>query len=318
MTIGDAAIAKLKLTSSWGRMAHLSLLLLLCGLGVPAIAHATLPSIAQLLPTQIDPVLQKLQGQWQRTTTPELKYPEFKYTETFVFAPGGKLFFLGIGSEVETFAIQYTYTINSVPRPMHLDVTFPGTGDRAQTIFDFTPDGNLRLQLSLGNLGVPRPTTFTDKNPPFQKLSDFPSLRPDLNRAMTQVGMEEMGESEGRRFMALLNQAQIAYHLENGRFADLPVQFGINTPLETTHYRYQIERSGDASERIKLVGRAKRSGLKSFSAAVFSIKLDNRWDILLARVCETFRPSLFAPAMPKLTGTPETWSIQCPPGSSPV
>ncbi|UBF25315.1 hypothetical protein K9N68_27490 [Kovacikia minuta CCNUW1] len=74
-------------------------------------------------------------------------------------------------------ACQFQYRINAIPQPMQLDIT--ADGKTAQTVFEFTPGGDLRLQVQGIEPGKPRPTMLGDTATELQKISDDPALPPN-------------------------------------------------------------------------------------------------------------------------------------------
>jgi hypothetical protein len=65
------------------------------------------------------PIAQKLLGKWQS------KDPSSDVALTFVFSPDGKLYILSPNSQ-KPMAVEFKYSINPTPQPMHLDITDPG------------------------------------------------------------------------------------------------------------------------------------------------------------------------------------------------
>jgi hypothetical protein len=116
-----------------------------------------------------NPIAQKLLGQWQA------KDAQTPVTLAFIFSPEGKLFIFSPNSK-STVGVEFKYSINPTPQPMHLDITIPGKKEPVLTIFEFTADGQLRLQLDNTNPGKPRPTAFSKTPVLFTKVSDIPKL----------------------------------------------------------------------------------------------------------------------------------------------
>jgi hypothetical protein len=116
-----------------------------------------------------NPISQKLLGQW------EAKDSETPITLAFIFSPEGKLFIFAPNSQA-TVAVEFQYRINPTPQPMHLDITIPGKKEPVLTIFEFTADGRLRLQLDNTDPGKPRPVAFSKTPALFTKVSDATKL----------------------------------------------------------------------------------------------------------------------------------------------
>ena len=124
----------------------------------------------------INSITKKLLGTWE-TKNPQ--NPSSSATLKFIFAPTGKLSIV-MSPEASGKPIVYetSYEINSKPKPMHLDVTLP-ENKKVQTIFEFTDDDKLKVELYESNPGKSRPTTFPDKTPLFEKISNSTSLPKD-------------------------------------------------------------------------------------------------------------------------------------------
>jgi uncharacterized protein (TIGR03067 family) len=116
-----------------------------------------------------NPISQKLLGQWQS------KDPASNMVLTFVFLPDGKLYILSPSSQ-KPMAVEFKYSINPTPQPMHLDVTVSKDQKKALTIFEFTDIGQLRVQLDNTDPGKPRPTAFSETATLFTKVSDNTKL----------------------------------------------------------------------------------------------------------------------------------------------
>lgn len=150
-------------------------LALLSGLSLRAFAQTPAPSTpAQTTPnTPASPVAERLYGQWLA------KDPEGQPLLMFVFTPQGKLYIMPPPNPNEpSRAIEMGYKIDSTPKPMHLDVQLDTT-QTVLTVFDFTGEGKMRLQLEGTNPGQPRPTELKQTATNFEKISDAPTLPPN-------------------------------------------------------------------------------------------------------------------------------------------
>ncbi|BAY21828.1 hypothetical protein NIES2100_15860 [Calothrix sp. NIES-2100] len=114
-------------------------------------------------------IAQQLIGQWQS------KDPSSELVLTFVFSPDGKLYILSPNSQ-KPMAVEFRYSIDPTPKPMHLDVIISKDQKKALTIFELTADGQLRLQLDNTDPGQPRPTAFSGTATLFTKVSDNPKV----------------------------------------------------------------------------------------------------------------------------------------------
>jgi hypothetical protein len=168
---GKFSIASKMLTSSVF-IALLTTLNTTAALSQPATPPPATPSptpSTQEQPTKA--IAEKLVGQW------ETKDPGVPVTLTFIFSPEGKLFIYSPNSP-EAVAVEFTYRIDTAPqpKPIHLDISIPGRKEPVLTIFDFTADGKLRLQLENTNPGKSRPTDFSEQPTLFTKVSESTKL----------------------------------------------------------------------------------------------------------------------------------------------
>ncbi|MCY7320811.1 MAG: type IV pilin-like G/H family protein [Phormidesmis sp. CAN_BIN36] len=285
------------------------LAVLLIGLmGTAAISSSDLQGVAQTAKPpygkspQLDAVAQQLLGTWRGKDPGAPSDPPV----TLLFAPDGTLM-VSFAKGQETIALRSRYQLNTQTRPMQMS-WFLGEKPKASTIFEFIADGRLRFE----RFEEVTPKKFKVSTL-MQKISDATTLKPDV-QARQITG--QSGEAEARLYLDLLAQAQQAYHLETGKFATSITQLGLDLKSETADYRYQVMPQGDEAQQIKLVGRAKRSGLKSFTGAVFSIPkvaaLPEGY--VSSLVCETSRASQLAPPMPQYPSFPFK-VLQCPSGS---
>lgn len=154
---------------------------LLAGLAISCliagIVTTVLPSLAaerSRTPTPImkpelpvAPILvgKKLLGQWLT------KEPLDGDMVMFVFAPDGKLFIIsGTAASGNAIASSCQYRIDDKPQPMHLDIMLADS--TVETLFEFTANGDLRLQMLGTRPGKPRPVALADNATLFQKISD--------------------------------------------------------------------------------------------------------------------------------------------------
>ncbi|KAM3090683.1 type IV pilin-like G/H family protein [Phormidesmis sp. 146-35] len=254
--------------------------------------------------SRLSAVNQQLVGEWRG------KEPGVRSNSliTLIFAPDGTLIASFMKGQ-EMVALRSRYELNTQTQPMQMRWLL-GEMSKSSTIFEFAPDGRLRLE------------RFQDAKTPqkfevdtlMQKISDSTTFKPDA-QAIKQVAGQS-GEPEARRYLDLLTQAQQAYHFETRKFATSIAQLDLDLKLETADYRYQIVSQGDAAKQIRIVGRAKRPDLKSFTGAVFSVSevATLPGGYLSSLVCQTIGPSELTPAMPKSPSFPFA-EVRCPSGS---
>lgn len=273
------------------------------------------PSTAPI-PTQSQPsqqknsVAQQLLGQWQT------KDPSSSTSLNFVFAPEGKLFIYFLNSGNPS-AAEFKYRINSVPKPMHLDVTVPYNPKPVLTIFEFTADGQLRLQLEGTNPGQPRPTAFSSQVSLFQKVSDSTTLPSNVKVGNLDGSQAQSNQttSEGKLYIGSINRGQQAYYLEYEKFSPTLGELQLGIKPETESYRYRILNQGKQNQTKFIVSTAtaKKPELRSYTGVVFIQKVQGEL-LTQAAICETDKPSNIPPATPKIP-TKESQAVQCPKGS---
>lgn len=252
----------------------------------------------------------KLSGQWQA------KNPTSGEVLTFVFTQDGKLLIQLPSISEKPTAQELGYRINPTPQPMELDVVLTGTDKAVKTIFEFTPTGELRLQLVGTNPGSPRPTAFSPEATLFKKVSDVTKLPDNVQVMSVQTLVNRELQTEGKLYTGSMIRGQQAYFLEKDKFATTISELGVEIKPETENYRYQIVPQGDSSSRIMITATAKQPELKSYTGAVFVVK-NNKEPLTIFGICETDKPSSTPPAMPQAPSNDQT-KIQCPAGSNQV
>ncbi|WP_341529232.1 type IV pilin-like G/H family protein [Nostoc sp. UHCC 0302] len=259
-------------------------------------------------PQATNPIAKKLLGQWLA------KDPSSPQTLTFIFTPEGKLFFLFPVPD-KLVAVEFQYQIDPTPKPTHLNVTIPGSKEPVQTILEFTPDGQLRLQLDGTNPGQPRPRNFSRTATLFKKVSDATTLPAnvqliDPNKEAQPTNQPEV---EGKQVIGTINRVQQAYYLENKKFGTTLEQLQLGIKPETENYTYRIIPQGRQTQSVISTAAAKKPELKSYTGIVFITKVKGE-TVTNTAICETDKPSTTPPAQPKLP-TRESQQVQCPTGS---
>lgn len=275
------------------------------------------PLVSQAENAPADNAVQRqLQGQWQ------LNDATSGQVLTLIFTPDGKFFIVSPviddGSNNKTrVAFPLGYSIDPTAKPMHMDVKLPEENQTVLTIFELTPDGQLRLQIAGTNPGEPRPTAFNPEAALLQKVSEESSLPPDaqlVSDLETPPETQPSGEAEGKQIVGTMTRAQQAYYLEFERFATTIKELGIGIESETENYRYQLVPQDNQRERVMMTARAKRPELRSYTGVVFVVKSKDNELLTVGSICETDEPSLTPPAMPTIPSNADT-KIQCPVGS---
>ncbi|BAZ32894.1 serine/threonine protein kinase [Cylindrospermum sp. NIES-4074] len=115
-------------------------------------------------------------------------------------------------------------------------------------------------------------------------------------------------QSEAKTYIGSMNRAQQAYFLENNKFSSTIAELQLGIKSETQNYSYSVNVI-NPKQSVRLTAKAKVSGLKSYTGAVF---VQNAKEFLtIAGTCETTAPSQTPPNMPELV----KGAIQCPAGS---
>jgi hypothetical protein len=249
---------------------------------------------------------------------------------TVVFTQDGKLFVLlpsYLTSLVSLFspsvsgggsvnAFEFRYKINSTTQPMSLDLISPGDNETLMTIFDFTSDGQLRIEWEGLLPGQPRPTEFTVGTIFLQKLSNITAL-PRNTQIIDLAQLRRQGqEAEGQQSISSINSAQEASYVEKEKFATAIDDLGLDIEPETETYSYQIVPQSGSIPSTMVTAKAKNPELKSYTGAVFAIKANDEVTTVSV-ICGTDQPSTTPPVMPMAPKNAEE-AIKCPPGSSPA
>ena len=284
---------------------------LLIALGTPVNAGQTIPpTIPQTQQTsETDKITNQLLGQWQS------KDPKTKESITLIFAPNNKLFLILPTKDGSSIAIKATYQIRAANQHIELDMALTST-DIALTIFEFTPEGKLRLELNGVTPGKPRPRQFSSTTAIFDNISAATTVPENIEVIELESQNNQSNRAIPIQYITILNQAQKAYYLEKGKFATNIEELGIGTNLETELYRYQIVPVGDGFARqrhptdgVTITAQPKEGGLNSYIGAVFAI--DNQK--IVAGICESAAPATSPPPVPNppVSGA---LVIQCPAG----
>ncbi len=250
---------------------------------------------------------------------------------TVVFTQDGKLFVLFpsyLTSLVSLFnssvpgggsvnAFEFGYKINSTTQPMSLDLISPGDNETLMTIFDFTSDGQLRIEWEGLLPGQPRPNEFTVGTILLQKISNITAL-PRNTKIIDLAEQRRQGqETEGQQSISSINSAQEAYYTEKQKFGTAIDELGLDIKPETETYSYQIIPQSGSIPSTMVTAKAKNPKLKSYTGAVFAFKAKDEDTSIVSIVCGTDKPSTTPPAMPIAPKNAEE-EIKCPAGSSPA
>jgi type II secretory pathway pseudopilin PulG len=313
---------------------------LLGTLNTVAFSQSTTPSPVQTPtpPSSGDAVSQKLLGQWQGKLTPSDELG-------FIFTPEGKLYIMGppqgVQAEGKRLAVEFQYRVNTAARPMEMDIISTSGEGTVKTIFEFTSDNQLRLQIEGTDYGKPRPTAFTfgtgvallaktsetaslpqnaqvvPLTPPASQPQPQPQPRtqsPPPAASQSPPAIAYGLESEAQKSMQQMNRAQISYRSNHRQFARTTRQLGISVKSQTENYRYRILSQGNLSRSVVMTAQAKKPGLRSYTSVVFRTKSPTGQDVTTATICETDNPSATPPANGKISQNPGD-ILACPSGS---
>ncbi len=161
--------------------------LILIPLGCLGYSVSAQPLNSQLVAQQTtaantNTVVQRLSGSWQTKVSSTQSL-------SLIFAPDGKLFIVLPSSSANPPAMQLRYRVASASSsPMQIDLT---TSDNktAQTIFEFTKEGKLRVQLNDISAAQPRPGAFKPSAMLFDRVSSSTTL--PANARITGSGIPQ-------------------------------------------------------------------------------------------------------------------------------
>lgn len=219
-------------------------------------------------------------------------------------------------SQGSVIAYEYRYKINSATKPMQIDTISPAENQTVATIFEFTPDGQLRIEWEGINPGQPRPTEFTAGAIFLQRVSNTTALPRNTQIIDLAQQQRQARESEGKQYIGSMNKGQQAFYAENEKFATVLDDLGLGIKPETENYSYQIVPQSGSVPSTMVTAKAKSPDLKSYTGAVFALKVNDEVSTV-SIVCETDKPSTTPPAMPMPPQNAEA-EIKCPAGSSSV
>ena len=214
-------------------------------------------------------------------------------------------------------ALEYRYKIDSTTQPMQIDVTSPGDNETVMTIFEFTSDGQLRIEWEGLRPGETRPTEFTAGAIFLQRVSNTTALPRNTKIIDLAAQRREGRESEGQQYIGSMNRGQQAFYAENEKLATAIDELGLGIKPETENYSYQIVPQNGSLLSVMMTAKAKSPELKSYTGAVFVIKVNEEEATTVSVVCGTDKPSTTPPAMPMSPKNAEE-EIKCPAGSSPA
>lgn len=253
--------------------------------------------IAQEKTPQTGSLADRLVGQWR---SPEALSGQEDLT--FLFTPQGQLFFIVRLPNGARAAQEFRYQLHPDTQPPGIDIIFPD-GAIVPSILEFTPEGQLRLQLDGTEPSKPRPTQFQADADLFDKISDDAILP------------AEIVEREALLLLADFSRSQRTYYLEFRTFAPTVDRLYAQIPAQTENYTYTLVTQGDGTHSVMMTAIPKRPDLRSYTSAVFMVPGDRGFPISVPITCATTEPSTTPPPMPTPPATADG-EIVCPSGSS--
>ncbi len=242
-------------------------------------------------------VAKKLIGQWQTKVSGQ--------SLILIFTQEGKLFML----DTPTSATEMKYQINVNTQPKNLDLLV-GSKIVARTIFDFTADGQLRLELD--NIGESRPTSFSSNTRVFRKISEQTLLPANVRVTNPEDQQKKARQTEAKMYVGMMNQAQRAAYAETNRFVSRIDKLQLGMKSETENYSYSIVLGND-NRFAQSIALAKIEGIRNYTGIVVLAKTASGQSTTEHILCQSNEPSKKLPGKP--TATNPT-NIKCPPGYS--
>ena len=255
--------------------------------------------VAQSSTLTAQEIQNRLVGQWQLQDV-------FFVPISVVFTAQGKGFvltpFFGPSVNANPTAYEFSYQLNNTTQPIQIDIAQPGEAP-IKTIFEFTSDGRIRVELVGIKPGEPRPTAFTAGSSLLNRVSNLTALPRNTEIANSLEVRTREKESQGRTIVSSLLRGQQAYFVEKETFTTDVKELGLG--LEDTdlnNYNYRISPGGNLRQAVFVTATAKVAGLRSFSGAVFVVKEGDDNNTIIG-ICETIEPSMTPPAPPSLIAT---------------
>lgn len=249
-----------------------------------------------LMPSINNQIDSRLVGQWELRGV-------FFMPITIIFTPEGRGFMLSpsFAPGADPYAIEFRYTINNAQQPFQVDLEILGEdSDSIKTIFDFTDDGRIRVELLGIQPGEERPTEFTTGALFLNRVSSLTRLPNNIQIANSPEAINEGRENQAGYTISMLLAYQEDYFQDNKKFTlnlrDLDMEL---TPRELRYYDYVTYLPESATEPLIITVTAKVPGLRSFIGAMFPIK-NGEVETFTSVVCSTIEPSMTPPPRPTL------------------
>jgi hypothetical protein len=260
------------------------------------------PTINNQINSQID---SRLLGQWELRGV-------FFIPISIILTPEGRGFMLSpsFAPGEDPQAIEFRYTVNNTQAPFQIDLE-PIGEEPIRTIFDFTEDGRIRVELLGIQPGEERPTEFTTGALFLHRVSSLTRLPNNTQIANSPEAINKSREELASFTISMLLGYQESYFQENNRFTlnlrDLDMEL---TARNLRYYDYVTYLPENATDPLIITVTAKVPGLRSFIGVIFPIKYGDT-EKFISGVCETIEPSTNPPSRPTLVNE----NVVCAAGS---
>jgi aconitase A len=245
----------------------------------------------------------KLHGSW-----------ESKEAVIIFDSQGNLISYSSIANGSNKIAQSQKYETNILVNPHYLDFVFQWQGKelRQKLIFEFTPNGDLRMAGDQKSNMQSRLTRFPSGHPDqsmiFHRKSNETKVPSDF-KVMTifeasQIQTNRARSIEAKSGLGTINRAQHAFRLERNYFASSIND--LDARISAHFYNFQITNSSRNDSYAVAI--PQQRGLKSYSSAAGYDGHD-----LYAVICESNEPTTVPPSMPQHSNRNE---YVCPPGSS--
>lgn len=245
-------------------------------------------------------VARKLIGRWQIQVSGQ--------SFILIFTQEGKLFW----SNTPTSLMELEYRTDVSRQPKYLDLLV-GNQVIARTIFDFTADGKLRLELD--NIGESRPTSFSSNAKVFRKISEQTALPANVTVVNPEEQQKRARQAKAKMYVGFMNQAQRAVYAETNSFTFSIERLQIGMKSEMENYLYSIVLSNN-KRWVQAIALPKIDGLKNYTGIVYLVTSAGGEQTTSSILCESNQPSKKLPGSPVVNNS--TSNLQCPVGYSQI
>jgi hypothetical protein len=228
--------------------------------------------------------------------------------QRLIFTPEGKVHF---GFDGLTF-ITFQYRLNTSQPYNRIDLIQNELGLTYLGTFKFDDDGKLSLKIN-----EPVQTPFSKPSIVLKKVSERTTPDPQISMEESIQRSIKAKQSEARSYTTTLNKGQQAFFIEKNRFSSSVEDLGIGIKTETDNYSYKVRVFDD--KRVQIMGIAKKDDLKSYTGAVFVLRVRNTLDVgTIAILCESDHSTKDTPPIPTASSEYIDAKLSCPSGYTQV